>query len=151
MSGSINMSGTAGTIFLANQSTALTAPPTGSLTGNPAVLDVVGYGTSNTYETAPATATSASTALERNAAGKDTDSNAADLALDAGYAGNRPGRRADRPADRPAGHEDHRRDPGHRRHQPARRQERHHRGRGHGGLPDRRLQRLLPPDRRHRR
>ena len=34
---------------------------------------------------------------------------------------------------------------------PARRPDRHHRGRRHRGLPDRRLQRLLPPDRRHRR
>ena len=50
VSGSIQLSGTSGTVFLANQATALTAPPTGSLTGNPAVLDLVGYGSSNTFE-----------------------------------------------------------------------------------------------------
>jgi 5'-nucleotidase len=88
--GSIQLSGTAGTVFLANQSTALTAPPTGSLTGNPAVLDVVGYGSSNTYEKAPAPTTSASTAVERNAAGTDTDDNSSDFTTSAGTPGTAP-------------------------------------------------------------
>src|SRR6478735_6742471 len=89
VSGSIQLSGSAGTVFLANQPTALTAPPTGSLTGNPAVLDVVGYGTSNTFEKAPAPATSASTAVERVAAGTDTDDNSTDFKTSAGSPGDR--------------------------------------------------------------
>jgi 5'-nucleotidase len=90
VSGAIAMSGTAGTVFLANQATVLTAPPTGSLTGNPAVLDVVGYGTSNTYETAAAAATSSSTSVERNAACADTDDNSHDFALGSGTPGVAP-------------------------------------------------------------
>ncbi len=91
VNGSISMSGTAATIFLANQATALTAPPTGSLTGNPAVLDVVGYGTSNTFETAAAPATSTSTSAERNAAGADTDDNSHDFTIGTGTPGVGPG------------------------------------------------------------
>ncbi|WP_196804043.1 ExeM/NucH family extracellular endonuclease [Marmoricola sp. URHB0036] len=90
VSGSIQLSGSAGTVFLANQPTALTAPPTGSLTGNPTVLDVVGYGTSNTFEKAPASATSASTAVERVAAGTDTDNNSSDFSTSAGTPGTAP-------------------------------------------------------------
>ena len=51
--------------------------------------------------------------------------------------------------DRPGGGHD-RGDPGHRLHQPVLRQAGDHVRRGHGGLPDRGLQRFLPPDRRHR-
>src|SRR4051794_65943 len=72
VSGSIQLSGSAGTVFLADPAGAFAPPPPGSLTGNPTVLDVVGYGTSNTFEKAPASATSASTAVERVAAGTDT-------------------------------------------------------------------------------
>lgn len=82
--GSIALSGTAGTVFLANQPTTLTAPPTGSLTGNPAVLDLVGYGSTNTFETARTAAPSAATSVSRAADGKDTDDNSADLAVGAG-------------------------------------------------------------------
>ena len=75
---------------------ALPAPPTGSLTGDPAVLDLVGYGTSNTYESAAAAATSTSTSLERNAAGADTDDNANDLVIGSGTPGIAPHRRSRR-------------------------------------------------------
>ena len=102
VSGSIQLSGTAGTVFLADQAGALTAPPTGSLTGNPAVLDVVGYGTSNTFEKAPAPATSASTAVERAAAGTDTDDNSTDFKTSAGSPGVAPaGGPTDPPDDPP--------------------------------------------------
>ena len=102
VSGSIQLSGTAGTVFLANQATALTCPPTGSLTGNPAVLDLVGYGTSNTFEKAPAPATSASTAAERAAAGTDTDDNSTDFKTSAGSPGVAPaGGPTDPPDDPP--------------------------------------------------
>ena len=89
--GSFNMSATTGTVFLANQTTALTAPPTGSLTGNPAIVDLAGFGTSNTFETAVAPAPSATTSIARDAAGHDTDSNSADFVAAAGTPGAAPG------------------------------------------------------------
>ena len=65
---------------------------------------------------------------QRDAAGTDTDDNASDFTVAAGHARRRAGRWSDGPADRsahgPTRDEDHRGDPGHRRHQPARRQER---------------------------
>lgn len=75
----VNLSGTTGTVFLANQTTALTAPPTGSVTGNSSITDLVGFGTSNTYEGALAPAPSNTTSISRNAAHTDTDSNANDF------------------------------------------------------------------------
>ena len=72
-----------GTIFFANQSTALTAPATGSLTGRTEILDLIGYGSSNTFEGAAATAASVTTSVNRTAGGDtpavDTDVNAADF------------------------------------------------------------------------
>jgi predicted extracellular nuclease len=103
VSGTIAMSGTAGTVFLADQATALTAPPTGSLTGNPAVLDVVGYGSTNTYETAPTAPTTTSTSAARDAAGKDRDDNATDFKVGTGTPGTAPaGGPSDPPTDPPA-------------------------------------------------
>ncbi|WP_106212785.1 ExeM/NucH family extracellular endonuclease [Glaciihabitans tibetensis] len=67
-----------GTIFLAAQTTALTAPATGSLVGNPAIVDLLGYGTSNTFEGTAATAASVTSSLNR-AAAVDTDVNSADF------------------------------------------------------------------------
>lgn len=84
VSGSISMSGTAGTVFLANQTTALTAPPTGSVTGNPAIIDLVGYSSTNTFEKAPTAAVSTSTSVARDSAGNDTDDNSADFVVGAG-------------------------------------------------------------------
>ena len=98
VTGAFNMSASAGTVFLANQTTALTTPPTGSVTGNPAVADLVGFGTSNTFETAAAPAQSATTSIARDAAGKDTDSNAADLVGGPGTPGEAPGGSAEPPA-----------------------------------------------------
>ena len=87
--GSTAMSATAGTVFLANQTTALTAPPTGSITGSGsgAIIDLVGYGSTNTFEKAATSAPSASTSVARNTAGKDTDDNSADLTVAAGTPG----------------------------------------------------------------
>ena len=79
VSGSIGLSATAGTVFLARQTTALTTPPTGSLTGDPAIIDVVGYGTSTTFETKAAPAPSTTTSVTRDATGRDTDDNSVDL------------------------------------------------------------------------
>ncbi len=95
--GSIAMSATAGTIFLANQPGALTAPASGSLTGNPAVLDLVGYGSSNTFETKATAAPSATTAVARTPAAKDTDDNSVDLVVAAGTPGAAPAGPVDPP------------------------------------------------------
>ena len=89
-SGSTAISASAGTIFLADQTTALAAPPTGSVTGNPAIIDLVGYGSSNTFESAPTSAPSAATSVARDATGKDTDANSADLVVAAGTPGAAP-------------------------------------------------------------
>jgi 5'-nucleotidase len=75
---SFNIGGGGGTIFLANQTTALVAPKTGSLVGDPAVVDLLGYGSSNTFETAAAPVASLTTTIARTA-GADTDNNAADF------------------------------------------------------------------------
>lgn len=75
----VNLGSAAGTVFLVNGTTALTAPQTGSITGNAGVLDLVGYGTSNTFEGAAAPAASATTSVARNAGGTDTDTNNADF------------------------------------------------------------------------
>ncbi len=90
VTGSVNMSATTGTVFLARQTTALTAPPTGSVTGNAAIADLVGFGTSNTFEGALAPSPSATTSIARDAAGKDTDSNTADFTAAAGTPGAAP-------------------------------------------------------------
>ena len=67
-SGSTAMSASAGTVFLAGQTAALTAPPTGSVTDHPAIIDLVGYGSTNTYEKNPAPGLDAGTSAARDAA-----------------------------------------------------------------------------------
>ena len=69
-----------GTLFLANTSTALVAPATGSVLNNENILDLLGYGTSNTFETAPATGNSLTLSFNRTD-GIDTDNNAADMTV----------------------------------------------------------------------
>jgi len=91
VTGSFNMSATTGTVFLANQTGALTAPPTGSVTGSSSIADLVGFGSSNTFEGALAPSPSAATSIARDAAGKDTDSNTADFTAAAGTPGAAPG------------------------------------------------------------
>ncbi len=99
VSGSIAMSGTAGTVFLADQTTALTTPPTGSVTGDPAILDLVGYGGTNTFETAATPATSTSTSATRDASGTDTNDNSVDLTVAAGTPGAAPAGDPEPPGD----------------------------------------------------
>jgi len=74
-----SFAGGGGTLFLANQTTALTAPATGSLVNNPAVVDLLGYGSSNTFEGAAAPTPSVTTSLTRVSA-IDSDVNSADFA-----------------------------------------------------------------------
>ena len=82
VSGSINPSGTTGTILLANVATAQSFPPGPVATGG-VVVDLLGYGTSNTFEGAPATAPSsnANAPSFNRTNGIDTDDNAADFTL----------------------------------------------------------------------
>ena len=78
----INAANGGGTIALSN-GTATLSPGTGSITGNAAIVDLVGWGTSNTFEGADApapTATSDARSLNRTSFA-DTDSNAADFTL----------------------------------------------------------------------
>jgi 5'-nucleotidase len=78
----INPANGGGAIALSN-STATLSPGTGSITGDPAIVDLVGWGTSNTFETAAAPApasTSDARSLNRTDF-VDSDSNAADFTL----------------------------------------------------------------------
>lgn len=90
-SGSTQLSGSAGTVFLADQAGALSAPAVGSVADRPGVVDLVGYGSSNTFETAAAPQPTNATTLARDAEGTDTDDNAADLAGGEGTPGAAPG------------------------------------------------------------
>ncbi len=77
-SGSIMVAATAGQVFLADTASALD-PGTGDIS-NPHVLDFVGWGTTATsFETAKGPATANATSISRDAAGTDTNSNAADF------------------------------------------------------------------------
>ncbi|WP_313035478.1 lamin tail domain-containing protein, partial [Massilia alkalitolerans] len=78
--GKLALSGTAGKVALANNSTALSgATPTSA-----ALVDLVGFGNSAGFETAPTKALSNTTAALRNAGGcTDTDSNVADFTVGA--------------------------------------------------------------------
>lgn len=83
-SNALNPSGTTGTLILAKSASALTLP-TGSVTGDASVADLLGYGTSNTFEKAKATAPSANTDVKSLVRTKavDTDDNSADFTLSA--------------------------------------------------------------------
>lgn len=77
----LNPSGTTGTLVLSDQASALALPAGAVATGTPGVVDLLGYGTSNTFETAVATAGSGNSvpdALARTGTA-DSDSNAADF------------------------------------------------------------------------
>ncbi|RJU01962.1 ExeM/NucH family extracellular endonuclease [Arthrobacter frigidicola] len=79
--GSINASGSSGTILLARQATAVNPLPTDSVVGHAAVVDLLGYGTSNTFEGARATGPSGGQSSMNRTNGADTNSNAADFQL----------------------------------------------------------------------
>lgn len=85
--GAFNPAGARGTVVLSDQAGALTALPVGSVTTGQAegVADLLGYGTSNTFETAAAGAPSSNSdpkSLTRTD-GVDTDDNAADFTVTA--------------------------------------------------------------------
>ncbi|WP_167042494.1 ExeM/NucH family extracellular endonuclease [Salinibacterium sp. ZJ454] len=77
-------SGTTGTIALVKSTTAVTLP-TGSVTAHSAVVDLLGYGTSNTFETQVAVAPSGNTDVKslNRTEFADTDGNRADFSLSA--------------------------------------------------------------------
>jgi predicted extracellular nuclease len=78
--GKLALSGTAGKVALANNSTALS----GATPSSAALVDLVGFGNSAGFETAPTKALSNTTAASRNAGGcTDTDSNLADFTVGA--------------------------------------------------------------------
>ncbi|MDF2847699.1 MAG: ExeM/NucH family extracellular endonuclease [Oerskovia sp.] len=80
--GTIAPQGQNGTLALVRSASAITITP-GSVVANPQVVDLLGYGTSNTFETAAAPAGTANTvpgSLNR-AAGADTDDNSVDFAV----------------------------------------------------------------------
>ena len=83
--GTVNMSGTGGKVALVNTTTGL-ACNGGSAPCSPSqltqIVDLVGWDSANFYETAPAPATTSSTAVIRNNGGcSETDNNSADFAV----------------------------------------------------------------------
>jgi 5'-nucleotidase len=80
----LNPSGSNGTIILASTATAITAP-TGSVAGVNGIVDLLGYGTSNTFETVAATPPSGNTDVKslNRTSFSDTDNNKADFSLSA--------------------------------------------------------------------
>ncbi len=74
---SVNFAGGGGAVFLANQTGALT-PATGDLAGAAGIIDMVGYGSANSYEAAVAPKASVTLSINRTG-GVDTDNNAADF------------------------------------------------------------------------
>jgi uncharacterized protein len=78
--GSINMSGTAGTVALVHSTAALTCKTAIDCTGDSSVVDLVGWGTALIHEgAADAPATTNATSTQRAASGADTDDNGADF------------------------------------------------------------------------
>ncbi|SKB65295.1 5'-nucleotidase [Arthrobacter sp. 49Tsu3.1M3] len=81
-----NPAGGGGTIVLAKQATALNPLPTGSVIEPANVADLLGYGTSNTFEAQAAAAPSGNSdvkSMNRSNGGADTNNNGADFALNA--------------------------------------------------------------------
>lgn len=79
VAGTVSFAGASGTIALSKSTTALTGQPSAVLADDN-LVDLIGYGTSNTYETAAkASGTSVTTSLNRATGGVDTDNNSADF------------------------------------------------------------------------
>jgi predicted extracellular nuclease len=81
--GSINLSGTAGTVALIHSATALTCTSAADCAADARVVDLVGWGTAVVHEgSGDAPATTNTTSVRRNS-GPDTDDNAADFSVGA--------------------------------------------------------------------
>lgn len=81
---SLNASGTKGTLFLAATTSKL-SPAVGDTTANADIIDALGYGDTNTFEKAAATAPTNNTAVKslNRTNGVDTNDNSADFTLSA--------------------------------------------------------------------
>ena len=79
---SISMAAANGTIWLAN-GTGNQTLPTGSVLNNANVIDLVGFGTSNTFETAATAPISTTTSAKRTNEAADGDNNGADFSVGA--------------------------------------------------------------------
>ncbi len=115
----LNPSGSSGTLVLSDGQTPLALPAGTVAAGTAGVVDVLGYGTSNTFETAAATTGTGNTvpdALTRTAAA-DTDANAR---TSRSPRRSPPGTPAARAAARPRPTRAPRPTPGRRRHRPSR-------------------------------
>ncbi|MBF4162285.1 ExeM/NucH family extracellular endonuclease [Nocardioides acrostichi] len=77
--GSIAMSGSNGQVFLVDSTDPVAADVTGDVKGSAAFVDMVGYGSAATYETAATGALSATTSAQRTAA--DADDNSTEFTL----------------------------------------------------------------------
>ncbi|TDT75722.1 5'-nucleotidase [Arthrobacter sp. AG258] len=84
VAGALNFGGSGGTIVLAKQPTAV-GLPTGSAVEPAGVADLLGYGSSNTFETKAAAAPASNTDVKslNRTEGADSNSNAADFTLSA--------------------------------------------------------------------
>jgi 5'-nucleotidase len=80
----VTPSGTNGTLALVSSGTAI-APAPGSVTADPSVVDLLGYGTSNTFETTAATSPTSNGDVKsfNRTAFADTNNNSADFSLSA--------------------------------------------------------------------
>ncbi|HEU5455559.1 MAG TPA: lamin tail domain-containing protein, partial [Nocardioides sp.] len=78
----VNMSGTAGTVWLANTQSNMTLP-TGSILNAANVIDLVGFGGTNTSEVAPTAVLSLTTSAKRTNENVDGDNNGADFSVGA--------------------------------------------------------------------
>jgi predicted extracellular nuclease len=78
--GSINMSGSSGTVALVHSTTALTCKTAADCAADSTIVDLVGYGTAVVHEgAADAPLLSNTTSVQRAASGADTDNNGADF------------------------------------------------------------------------
>ena len=91
-----------GTIFFANQADTLSAPPTGSVVNNELVIDLLGWGSSNTFEGTASTNASVTTSLNRTDF-VDSDVNSADFTTAAPTPTNSAGDTAAAPEPEPTG------------------------------------------------
>ena len=103
--GTLNTAAGGGTIILARQSFPVDPLPTGSVVGMDPVADLLGYGSSNTFETAPSSAPGSTTnqqSLNRTNAA-DSDNNQADFTLSASITPTNSGSTGSSPEPPPAG------------------------------------------------
>jgi predicted extracellular nuclease len=77
--GTLNLSGTAGTVALVHSTAALTCKTAVDCAGDTSIVDLVGYGSATIRENTAAPATTNATSAQRAASGADTDNNAADF------------------------------------------------------------------------